>query len=39
MGEPCPDRGESPGRCKEVGDFYVLVHDYNADDPEATYGY
>lgn len=34
MAEPCGDCGESPGHCREVGDFYVLVHDYTADDED-----
>lgn len=28
----CSDCGESPGYCREVGDFYVLMHDYGDEE-------
>lgn len=35
--QPCSDCGESPGRCRETGDFAVLVHDYGEDYYERQY--
>lgn len=32
MAEPCADCGESPGYCREVGDFGALSHDYGDED-------